>query len=278
MNINDFMATLSAADGIARQNRYRVIIPTDLLTLRSNDIWSAIENSGVYDQPTDWVSDFMDVDMQACGIELMAFCEHSQLPGYQFATVENRHYGPAFKVPHLPQYQEVTMTFMCGATMWERYLFDTWMYMVMDPLSNDFNYMSEYAVDIDIVQYPDKASSYSFSVGLAGQQIANQLANFFLRPRKIYPGVMPGRLTREKGIVYEVEHNYRTTLIDAYPVSINAQELGFALNDTYQTVQVTFAYKYAIPFWGKGSTLVTPARGEQEQFKMTVQGIGSDAP
>ena len=160
----------------------------------------------------------------------MMYCDRTELPSYQFQLEQNRHYGPSFKIPHKPEYQDITMTFMCGSEMLERYIFETWMYLVMDPETNNFNYIDEYALDIDIYSYPeqtDRSGGYNA--------------------------------------------NYSTTLVEAYPIAINAQELSYEANNTIQKIQVTFTYKYAIPFNGKGSVTGRVLRGSKEIFANTIQ-------
>lgn len=176
---------------------------------------------------------YPNVDLGAMALELTTFCDKSELPEYQFQLETARHYGPAFKIPHMPEYQDITMTFMCGNEMWERYFFEAWMYMIMDPYTNDFNYKNEYAVGIDLVQYKERATSVNLND-------------------------------------YVVDYNYRTTLIDAFPVSIGPQELGYDTNNSIQKIQVTFSYKYAVPFNGKGSSTGAKARGDRQNFQQSV--------
>ena len=177
----------------------------------------------------DWMYDYYGGDTgTTTAVELSALCDHTQLPGYQFQLETVRHYGPSFKIPHMPEYQDITMSFMCSAGMWERYFFDAWMFMVMDPVTNNFNYKDEYAVDIILIQY------------------------------------IPG------GNIAVSDQNYWTKLVDAFPVSIQEQEVGYDMNNTIQKVQVTFSYKFAIPYTGKGSSTGTPLRGTKATFQ---QGI-----
>jgi hypothetical protein len=258
MDINGFISTLAGADGIARQNKYTVLIPTTLLASNSSHINTA--NSDVLEfgdiEATDWSSEYLGVDMQKMGMELTALCERSQLPSYQFAVTTNRHYGPAFKVPHLPEYQDVTMSFICGGNMSERAFFDTWMYLVMDPVTNNFNYIHEYALDIDIVQYKERATSLD---------IANlSLSNTRINAKQPFIGNYTNLM-----LDANVDCNYYTTLVDAFPVSVSTQELGYSVVNTMQTVEVTFVYKFAIPFEGKGSTDVA-RRGGGQSFRSTI--------
>lgn len=143
MNVAAFVSSINAAGGLSRPNRYLVSIYPG--SLASN--MAGVVNSGV-----DWLRDYAGLDSLAQGRRLQMFCTKSELPGYQFQTDTQRIYGPAYRFAHAPEYQDLTLTFYVGADMAEKYFWDAWMYLVMDPLTNDFNYSSEYTTDIDILQ------------------------------------------------------------------------------------------------------------------------------
>ena len=229
--MNDIVSELSFTAGVAVQNRYQISIPTMLLAQNSNKIFNLIQSiPATANLSMDWMFDYYAGDMGQAAVELAAYCDKTQLPGYQFQTETVRHYGPSFKIPHMPEYQDITMSFMCSSGFWERYFFDAWMYMVMDPVTNNFNYKDEYAVDVIIAS--------------------------------IIPGGAP--------ILDWNNMNYWTKLVDCFPISIQEQEVGYDMNNSIQKVVVTFSYKYAIPFTGKGSTTATPLRGTKATFQ---QGI-----
>jgi hypothetical protein len=242
LDIAGFRALFNSV-GYAVQNRYEVRIPTSILANRSTQIYQAnaakLEFS---DEATDWIADYFGDDPGAMGLELQAFCEKTELPSYQFQMETQRHYGPLFKIPHMPEYQDITMTFLCDQKMLTRYFFDSWMYMVMDPETNNFNYIDEYALDIDIVQFPDVADNTAANVVASiVNQATNSLSNFV--------GAVHNGTTQ----TLTVSPNYLTTLIDAFPIAVAAQELAYDANNTIQKLSVTFTYKYAVPFTGKGS-------------------------
>jgi hypothetical protein len=148
--------------------------------------------------------------------------------------------------------------------MLERYFFDAWMYLVMDPYTNDFNYKNEYAVNIGIVQYIEKARDVS--VDMAGA-VGNSVANFTGMYNAIGP--FQGKLNNENFTSYTIDCNYASTLLDAFPIAINSQELGYDNNNAIQKVSVTFSYKFAVPFDDKGSstgTSIRSASGNAELF------------
>jgi hypothetical protein len=154
-----------AANGLARLNRFQVSIPTAVLVQNSSTISQAIQAEDEFPQTdgTDWMTDYASGSSD--NYRLTAFCEKTELPGYQFQTDVHRIHGPSFKFPHMPEWSDVTMTFIVGADMEEKYFFDAWQFMVMDPGSNNFNYRSEYAVDVTIVSY-DETNTDNYDITL----------------------------------------------------------------------------------------------------------------
>jgi hypothetical protein len=278
LSINDFQAQTSASDGFAKPNRFQVYIHTYNLFDKSAKIAQAQTNMGV-SSGWDWLgNDYFAEDPEATSLELNAYCEKSELPSYQFQLETVRHYGPSFKIPHMPEYQDITMTFMCGSNMWERYFFDAWMYMIMDPVSNDFNYKNEYMTDIDIVQYYERASGIigdptsmnAEDADTLGQQFSGDYHHLSLAGAWTDNAAQAGRLSNELDLDFVLDTNYYSTLIDAFPVAINAQELAYDMNNTMQKVSVTFSYKFAIPFYGKTGTTGAGVRGRLDKFQQTI--------
>jgi hypothetical protein len=81
-------------------------------------------------------------------------CEMTQLPGRVFETTEKKiGSAPVEKFPYHTNYQDVTMEFIVSDDMNEKIFFDAWMELI-NPTSNfNFQYKSNYAVDININQY-----------------------------------------------------------------------------------------------------------------------------
>ena len=156
MDISVFKSQIDQAGGsLARPNRFQVFIPIGALTANSTTIAQTIQGGDEFPENdgTDWMTDW-----QLGGntyYRLAAFCEKSEIPGYQFQTDTQRIYGPQFKFPHMPEWQDVTMSFFVGADWQEKIFFEAWMYMVMDPISNNFNYRVEYGADIMINMYDE---------------------------------------------------------------------------------------------------------------------------
>lgn len=81
-------------------------------------------------------------------------CDTAQLPGRSFeTTIKKMGSAPIEKFPYHTNYQETTLTFILSDDMNEKIFFDAWMEL-MNPTSNfNFQYKSNYAVDLTINQY-----------------------------------------------------------------------------------------------------------------------------
>ena len=90
-------------------------------------------------------------------------CENAVLPGRTFeTTLKKIGSAPVEKFPYHTNYQEATFTFIISDDMSEKIFFDTWMEL-MNPTSNvNFQYKSNYAVDISVNQY-DVAGNLTYA-------------------------------------------------------------------------------------------------------------------
>lgn len=105
--------------GLARTNRYRVIIP------------------------------FPTTD--ASGIELAElFCESVNIPGTNIATTPQRLFGEVRELPYEKIYDPVSMTFYVDTRMIMKNAFDRWINLVIDPERRTVQYYNDYIRDIEI--------------------------------------------------------------------------------------------------------------------------------
>lgn len=247
-------SAVSIANGFSRPNRYSVIIPTMELGRKSDIIRSRMNKLQFEDERWNWMREFYGEDLQKTDTLLTAFCEKSELPGYQFSLETNRSYGPVYKAPTMPVFQEITMTFLCGSEMLERYFMEAWMHMIMDPLSNNFNYIEEYAVDLVIVQFDERGMGPNESDVLntdLDEELGRTISG---KPMRLRP-------------------NYYVRLIEAFPVAINAQELSYDANDSIQKLQVTFTYLKAVSYQADAQHKTRRSGdGKLETFGETLSG------
>jgi hypothetical protein len=112
------------------------------------------------------VNYFVSAGIQAAdGSNLTLACESTDIPGKHFAAVDTRTYGPTFKTPHYAGFDDVSMVFRLSGDMIERKLFESWMNLIQDPTTNDFNFYKEYASTVEIIQL-DKTGNEVYGVRL----------------------------------------------------------------------------------------------------------------
>jgi hypothetical protein len=209
---NLFLSNIKAKDGLAKPNRFQVILPIpeyigkfieagllekiiNLPNTIVTDI-SEILSTSFGGQPSTGYSQSSNPSITRY---LSLQCESAELPSKSLGTTEVKIYGPSFKVPYQTQYSETTLSFLCTNDFYERKLFDRWMESIMPTDTNNLRFAkdqeSRYLTNIKIIQYDD-----------------------FIKQ------------------IYAVE------LLDAFPVSISAQPLSWS-DDNFHRVSVQFSYQ-----------------------------------
>lgn len=134
--IQDFRSEIIKGEGLAKPNRYGVRILTEKL----------------FQNPITRPAFTAMAIRETIGDHLDFFCGGAELSGKNFATTEMRFYGPHFKLPYNPIFTDLSLSFYVSENMVERDFFDAWQYVVENPISRDFNYLSEYSTDIIVYQ------------------------------------------------------------------------------------------------------------------------------
>jgi hypothetical protein len=81
-------------------------------------------------------------------------CESAQLPGRVFETADKKMgSAPKERFPYLTNYEDATFTFILSGDMNEKIFFDAWMELMNPTTDFNFQYKSNYAVDITVNQY-----------------------------------------------------------------------------------------------------------------------------
>lgn len=81
-------------------------------------------------------------------------CESATLPGRTTETaVKKLGSAPIEKFPYHTNYEDVTLDFIVSGDMNEKIFFDAWMELINPTTDYNFQYKSNYAVDISINQY-----------------------------------------------------------------------------------------------------------------------------
>jgi hypothetical protein len=207
-----FLSNIKAKDGLARPNRFQVILPIPTY------INSFIEQ-GVLEQlinlPNNLVADITSIVTSALGNNpqdpqsktsnasisryLSMQCETAELPGKSLVTADVKIYGPTFKVPYQKQFAETTLGFLSTNDFYERKLFDRWIDAIMPSSTNNLRFAKDndtrYLTNIKIIQYDD-----------------------FIKQ------------------IYAVE------LIDAFPTAVVAQPLSWS-DDNFHRLSIQFSYQ-----------------------------------
>lgn len=200
-----FLSNIKAKDGLARPNRFQVILP--IPSLVGKNLQAGLLETLV-NLPN---SVFSDVTTKVIGAEgkssspsitryLSLQCETAELPGKSLNTEPIQVYNLTYEIPYQAVYTDTSFTFLCTNEFYERKLFDRWLETIVAPDTNNIrfskNSLSEtYMTNIKVVQYDD-----------------------FIKQ------------------IYAVE------FIDAFPKTISAQPLSWS-DDGFHRLTIQFAYK-----------------------------------
>lgn len=219
---NLFLSNIKAKDGLARPNRYEVIVPIPpyINQFVENSILEKLLNfpntlfANVSDAVTNALSKKVDESSKTSNPSITRYlalqCESAELPGKNIITADAKIYGPTFKVPYQTQYGnggETSLNFLCTNEFYERKLFERWTEAIMPSDTNNLRFQKDnetrYTTTIKIVQYDD-----------------------FIKK------------------IFAIE------LIDAFPISIAPQTLSWA-DDGFHRLGVQFAFqKYRVVYDG----------------------------
>ena len=171
---NLFLANIRGKDGLAKPNRFEVILPIppyvnqfvgnsiiEKILNFPNSIFGTVTEAinsalGTGGQQTDEYSKTSNASLSRY---LALQCEAAELPGKTLQTADVKIYGPTFKVPYQTQYADTTLTFLCTNEFYERKLFERWMESIMPTDTNNLRFpkgqASRYLTNIKIIQYDE---------------------------------------------------------------------------------------------------------------------------
>lgn len=222
---NSFLSNIKGRGGLARPNRYEVVIPippyvnfnvnnsfVDKMKFTFNNFTDSLKFDLGSFMDVVLGADPPDVQNKTANADtsrwLAMQCEAAELPGKRLATQDVRIYGPGFKVPTVAQYGDINLTFLVTNNFGERTLFDRWLEAIIPSDTNNPRFPkgrnSRYMTNITLLQY-DEQTNKVFSM----------------------------------------------QLIDAFPVGIAPQPLNWA-DDGFHRITVNFAYqRYKVLYDGK---------------------------
>jgi hypothetical protein len=207
-----FLSNIKAKDGLARTNRFKVILPIPRVigNLIQTNVLEQLINL-----PNSLVTDITDLVNRASGENpnndtsnaaisryLSLQCDSAELPGKTLQTADVKIYGPTFKLPYQKQFNDTTLSFICTNDFYERKLFEVWLDSIMSPYTNNLRYQNDqetkYTADIRVLQYDDF-----------------------------------------------IKQIYAVNLVNAFPIGVASQPLSWS-DDGFHRLSVQFAYSYYV--------------------------------
>ena len=137
--LNEAIAELHSDDGMARPNRYEVLLtpPKGAETIMSQ-IMREFTNDGT---------------VRKTGLR----CSSISFPGRTIDTApDNNIFGPARNIAQGYTYGDLQASFQCSSDMKEKKVFETWQRLAYNPQSWTMGYYDDYTGSIDIVQLDEK--------------------------------------------------------------------------------------------------------------------------
>lgn len=143
MNMAELQSVYDDARGPARSCRFAVVINRPRIF---NTITSSVVSTNILN-------------------DLTYLCEATEMPGRRVDTVDLRYYGPNFKMPYQPVYDDLSMIFVCRNDQREREFFDDWMEAINPSDTYNFNYKDEYSTTISLFHFDDEGiPSYAYTI------------------------------------------------------------------------------------------------------------------
>ena len=137
--LNEAIAELHSDDGMARPNRYEVLLtPRKGAETIMSQIMREFTNDGT---------------VRKTGLR----CSSISFPGRTIDTApDNNIFGPPRNIAQGYTYGDLQASFQCSSDMKEKKVFETWQRLAYNPQSWTMGYYDDYTGSIDIVQLDEK--------------------------------------------------------------------------------------------------------------------------
>ena len=221
-NVNRFIAHFDSHAGFAKSSKFDVLInvPSVLMSMATSE-------------------------------QLSLQCETAELPGYTLNTIENKIFGAATPLAGTPAFGDVSFTFICAGDLWEKKFFDAWLNYIIPKQTYLVNYKMNYVTDIVIRQYSE-FMPMNPQQNVRQDSVANDLDG--LPPELVNQSQSLDDPTARKPHV-----SYACTLINAFPVTVNALNLNWATDDIHR-LTVAFKFDRWLPLQTNSLGDVTPVQ------------------
>lgn len=167
--------------GVARTNRFQVLIPVPERLLptaqeaeeepQSNSIFAKAVRETV--RVIQIFTGSSTTEMTR-GLDLMCF--HTEMPAKNLNISETKYNGDVHRVGHSILYGQQQFSFKVSGDMYEKNIIDAWMNLVVDPVTHEVAYQSDYVTNITINQLDEKDQIiYSIVLNDAFPVVSNPL-------------------------------------------------------------------------------------------------------
>ena len=225
--INRFRSMVAGAEGLYRPAKYLVILefPSVLRVSERMDITGSELEFREYAIDLGFHKGLTDSLKE----RLFFFCSGAQLPDRTIEdTTADQFYGPERMIARGMNFAPLGLTFMLDSELSERAVFESWQNIIINQRTFNANFYDEYVGKVFIFPLHENRSEATNT-----------------KPKGIDNPDMSGPLARLTLSGYYCE------LIEAYPKSIGAVELGYEKGSEFAKQSVTFNYRY----WRSNATL-----------------------
>lgn len=220
-NINGFISHIDQYNQLARTNLFDVRIPVPRILLGVDTNQSSSLGFGTE--------------------QLALVCEAAELPGRSINMIEYRHHAFTERVPHIINYTDIALTFLCTNTFSEKKFFERWMWEMVPSTGDNTGLVRYYrdeagpvfASDIVIRQYD------GVSLSKIVQREGNALEKGIEAIKQLLGDRKEGKPDSYATTPSPI---YSVKLIEAIPTSIASMPLNWS-DDGFHRLQVNFTFK-----------------------------------
>lgn len=157
-SIDKFKSTIGKHQGIARTNRFALIMTPPEQSLLNLDIQSQVTNllSGNSFAPSSLLNDPRDMSL---------LCETCSFPGRQITTIDYQTVRQPLKIPTGFFNEDITFTFLLTNDYYIKKMFDRWSELVLNTDLYKTGYLSDYARDV-VIQQLNQANQVTYGIRL----------------------------------------------------------------------------------------------------------------
>jgi hypothetical protein len=171
--------------------------------------------------------------------EIDVLCTNVTMPGRQVMTQLRRIGVQTQKIAYDQAYDDVTMTFRLMNDYGAKKYFEVWQELAVNPSTGEIGYATDYLQQVKIQQLKKGASFPIFNRSLGIPALPPEITNRL-------PKVGPFDLAQgefDLDLILGAKTIYTCTLIDAFPTSVQAIQLGDGQTNQLIEMQVSMSYK-----------------------------------